>query len=154
MGWTPFHYVGLVADIKTAEVLIKLGADINAKDNHGSSPLLVMLACLEHRRSALVLPKEDWLRLRVDSYKLSLKLGFIGWLVSHGGDIYVENSTGFTPLSLTMYRDLRRDMIFLTRRSLLVVFVAVTIADGPKRNHALTRVAGNPDLGRHIAEFL
>ena len=154
MGWTPLHHVGLKAHTETAEVLIKLGADVNAKDKHGLLPLHVMLACLEHRRSALGLSKEDWNRLCFDSCKLCLRLDFIGWLASNGGNIYAENSKGRTPLSLARDPELKADMVFLTRRPLLLFFETVCEADDLKHSDALKRVADNYDLGRHIISLL
>ena len=40
-GITPLHTAALANDFATAEVLLKAGADVNAKDNYGRTPLHV-----------------------------------------------------------------------------------------------------------------
>ena len=75
-------------------------------------------------------------------------------LVSIGGNIYAENSKGYTPLSLVKNTDLKADVMYLTRRSLLIFFEEVSIADGLKNKGSLERVAANIDLMRYIVGCL
>ena len=134
------------------KVFLMLGADVNTVDNHGSTPLHVITLCLansayEWRFSdvesgeedtgvirdtkALDLSQGDWIYLppcfsTQDPYltKKNIRL-----LVSQGGNIYAKNSMGCTPMSLVRDKYLKADVLFLTRRSLLLFFEAVCIAD-------------------------
>ena len=74
-------------------------------------------------------------------------------LVSNGGNIYAENSKGFSPLSLVRNKTLRADMVFLTRKPLLLLFAAISITNHLKHSNALQRVAENIDLRRYIVGF-
>lgn len=75
-------------------------------------------------------------------------------MVSIGGNIYAENSKGYTPLSLVRDPALKADMVFLTRRSSLIFFEAICAANGLKNTAALQRIAANTDLGRYIVGYL
>ena len=98
MGCTPLHFASLYANTKGAEVLIKLGADVNAANDRGSTPLHVRLGyvfksskgtgmdCL----SSTLFPRDF----------ITRTMEIILMLVSNGGDIYAENLNGCTPLSL------------------------------------------------------
>lgn len=75
-------------------------------------------------------------------------------LISHGGNIYAADSKGQTPLALVNAATLKSDMLFPTRRSLLVFLDAVCIADNLKCNGSIQRVAEITDLCRVILKFL
>ena len=160
------------------ELFISRGADINAIDKHGSTPLHVIAVCLKnsakdrenadngsddgeedefHSTSALELSKKDWSfwPIRFSTPDIALAMDIIRSLVSNGGNIYAENSKGHTPLSLVKDTALQTDMMFLTRRSLLLFFEAVCITDDLRANcKSFRRVAENADLGSCIARFL
>ena len=75
-------------------------------------------------------------------------------LVSHGGCIYAENSKGQSPLSLVADQTIRAEMIFLTRRPLLLFLEAVSLFEGVEFDDSLRRVAGNSDLVRLTTKFI
>ena len=102
----------------TVELLINLGADVNAKDKYGSTPLHVLLACLWNSDSALELSEEDWhyLPLPFFSDYPARTTDIIRLLVPKGGNIYTENSKGHTPLSLVQDPALKLEMVSLTKR--------------------------------------
>ena len=72
-------------------------------------------------------------------------------LVSNGGDIHAEISIGLTPLSLVTDPAAKAEMVFLTRRPLLLFFEAV--AEDIDTSRPLRRVAGNSDLIRELILF-
>ena len=152
MGCTPLHFASLYANTKGALVLIKLGADVNAANDRGSTPLHVRLGyvfksskgtgmdCL----SSTLFPRDF----------ITRTMEIILMLVSNGGDIYAENLNGCTPLSLVRDESLKANMLFFTRRSLLLFHEAVFLVDDLKNNESLQCVAGNIDLKRCIVTFL
>ena len=75
-------------------------------------------------------------------------------LVSNGGDIYVKNSKGLSPLSLAADPTVRAEMIFLSRRPLLLFLEAVCLSEGVECDDSLRRVAGNIDLVRLTIKFI
>ena len=87
------------------------------------------------------------------AFKLSM-MDLIRSVVSKGGNIHAENSKGQTPLSMVRDPILKSDMVYMTRRSLLLVFEAVCTAKGLKANRAHQRVAGSTDVRRNIVGFL
>ena len=143
--------------------LIELGANVNAADNYGSTPLHILLVI--HRNTTtknngfhngeLELSKEDWHTWPKYSPRAnpSLVRELILLLVANGGDIYAENSKGYTPLSLVQDPALKTDMVFLTRRALLVFFEAICIAD-IEHSNAFQRVAASADLVRYLAMLM
>ena len=75
-------------------------------------------------------------------------------LVSNGGDIYAESFKGLSPLSLVSDPTVRAEMIFLTRRPLLLFLEAVCLSEGVEFDISLHRVAGNSDLVRLTTKFI
>lgn len=139
-----------------AELLINLGADVNAIDNLGSTPVHVLLAFLGNVTSAIELLEEDWDNPPVSlaSSLPALAMDLTRLMVSNGGNIHAENSTDHSPLSLVPDQALRTDMIFFSRRSLLLFFCAVCAVDDLKNNVSLQRIAGNIDVRRYIVTFV
>ena len=149
-------------------MFIMLGADVNAVDNHGSTPLHVISECstnatYQERISDDESEEEDGdeghntMTIELSDFHAldpPLAAELIRELVSNGGNIYAENSVGCTPLSLVRNPALKADMQFLTRRALLLFFEAVCIADDLACYDSLQRVAANFDLGRYIGGFL
>ena len=103
----------------------------------------------------LELSKEDWHTWPMYSPRAnpSLVRELIRLLVANGGNIYAENSKGHTPLSLARDPALKTDMVFLTRRALLVFFEAICIAD-IEHSDAFQRVAASADLVRYLAMLM
>ena len=143
--------------------LIEHGANVNAADNYGSTPLHILL--VQHRNSVrcthgfhngeLELSEEDWHTwpVRAPIAELFLTMNLIRLLVANGGNIYAENSKGHTPLSLVQDPALKTDMVFLTRRALLLFFEAICIAD-IEHSDSLQRVAASADLVRYLAKLM
>ena len=128
-----------------------------------------------HPDHAIELSERDWTLPPVVWFPPypPLVIDVIRSLVSEGGNIYAENSRGhtpsslvgditqlkldmgyFTPLFQVQVEALKADMVYLTRRSLLLFFEAVCVADDLKHSDALQRVAAGTDLGRYIVGFL
>ena len=147
-----------------------LGADVNAVDNHGSTPLHVISVCLMnstskrrisyeeliHSTMTIELSEYDWAYrpFRFEDLNPHLIAELIRMLVFHGGNIHAENSKGHTPLSLVRDPTLKADMVFLTRGPSLHFFEAVCIEDDLICRNSIKRVAANADLGRYIVGFL
>ena len=74
--------------------------------------------------------------------------------VSKGGNIHAENSKGHTPLSMVQDPMLKSDMVYITRRSLLLFFEAVSAADVQENPRSLARVAGSTDLKGYIMRWV
>ena len=122
------------------------------------------MAYLGNSTSALELLEEDFDRWPmffpdcVPSIQLlRVLVNLIELLVSSGGNIYAQNSKGHTPLSLAKGNPaLKADMVYRTRRALLLFFEAVSkcmTADLVKCM-SFQQVANNIDLGRYIVRFL
>ena len=149
-------------------MFIMAGADVNAVDNHGSTPLHVISECFTnatyqerisddeseeedgdegHNTMTIELSEEDWICFPFCFHALDPHLAaeLIRVLVSNGGNIYAENSKGHTPLSLVRNPALKADMQFLTRRALLLFLEAVCIADDLACFDSFQRVAANSD---------
>ena len=75
-------------------------------------------------------------------------------LTSKGANIHVEDSNGISPLSLITDPALKADMVFLTRRPLLLFFEAVTVSDDVNISRSFRQVAENSDLMREVYGFL
>lgn len=83
-----------------------------------------------------------------------LKTGIIQMLISYGADIHAKDANGVTPLSLVTHPALKAEVIFIPRRSLVLFFEAMSVADDLKNQDSLFRVAGNAFLARYIVGFL
>ena len=88
------------------------------------------------------------------AYDPVLALYLLKLLVSNGGNIYAENSMGYSPLSLIKDAALKADMVYQTRRSLLLFLEAVCVTDDHTNNKSFQRVAENSDLTNFILGFL
>ena len=76
-------------------------------------------------------------------------------LVSSGGNIYAVNSMGHSPFSqVKQIPELKAEMVYLTRWSLLLFFEAVRVSDDLTNSCSFQRVAESTDMGRHIVGFL
>ena len=105
--------------------------------------------------SVLELSREDWIASpRLPASDPVLALYLLESLVSYGGNIYAENSKGYSPLSLIKDATLKADMVYLTRRPLLLFLEAVCVADELTNNKSFRRVAENSDLTNFIVGFL
>ena len=156
--------------------MVGRGADINAVDAHGTTPLHAMVICLRNtnRRdddedevyneessrlfcnSELECIEENWFHwpVRFCSPKPLLVKALIRLLVFNGGNIYAENSKDHTPLSLVTDSALQCDMLYLTRKPLLNLLAVLYTCDDHKRSDPLHRLAENSDLRRAIVIFL
>ena len=75
-------------------------------------------------------------------------------LVISGADVHAEDSAGRTPLSLATDSALKADMVFLTRRPLLLFFEAVIVSDDVNISRSFRLVTENSDLMREVYGFL
>jgi ankyrin repeat protein len=89
MGDTPLHLAAQNDRANVVEFLLANGADVNARNNNGSStPLDLALSCINHK---------DTLPL----------------LLAHGADVNLKNSSGVTPMEATAMRGSKDDMAVL-----------------------------------------
>ena len=84
---TPLHSAAYYGDVEMVQELLDLNADVNARDNHGGTPLFD--ACLGHEEYD-----------RVPNYPQSLA-NVARLLLDRGADINARNNKGRTPLHIT-----------------------------------------------------
>jgi ankyrin repeat protein len=71
-GWGPLHYAAYGGHVEMAELLVALGADVNAKGKNNWAPLHI--AARDNRKA------------------------MVEWLVAHGADINAKDDRGWVPL--------------------------------------------------------
>ena len=71
-----------------------------------------------------------------------------------GADIHAEDSSGRTPLSLVTDPAVKAELVFLTRRPLLLFLEAVSASDDVNISRSFRRVAENSDLLREVFAYL
>lgn len=80
---TPLHYATRMGDLALTQLLVKAGADLNARDANGMSPLV----------NAIINTNIVALHPEVQGH-----LGVASWLVEAGADVNAEDWYGETPL--------------------------------------------------------
>lgn len=115
--WTALHYCAASAlernASKAIECLIKHGADVDAKDDKGRTPLLLVRpesdpTCIHYRVETLsrhgadihARDNEGWSALHYQVDSMSVEL--FRWLCDRGCDINCKNNKKETPLSLAI----------------------------------------------------
>lgn len=93
---TPLHLAAIYGDFKIASLLIHFGADVNARDSSGETPL----------HSAV------W--GNIERHKLYNHIETASLIIQAGADINALTNDGLTPLSLAMrHKDYRQMHDFL-----------------------------------------
>ena len=99
-GRSPLHYMHYGRDPALAEVFIAHGADVNALDNEGRTPLLI---AVEHLNE---LHHDD----QASSDKIDSAKALVETLLKHKADVNVKNEYGSTPLHLAI-REKNKELV-------------------------------------------
>ena len=93
-GWTPLHYAAHRGNGRAIQSLLEEGADANAKDKHGFTPLHLAVGCETEGSDPIRFgPRaNNWLGVR--------------WLVQGGADASIKDARGRTPLWWAKHRKL------------------------------------------------
>jgi hypothetical protein len=115
MGMTPLHGAAFSGNLEVVRILIEYDpADINARDEDGSTPLLFASQCqdfkdgsvlqllLEHGADVNVQDQIGWTPLHQASINGALEV--VCLLLDHGADVELKNNYGQTALQVTAER--------------------------------------------------
>jgi len=119
---TPLHYAAAYADLKTVEYLLKKGADINALDSSGNTPLLYSLSFISLRSAHKNITFKPPLNYKTEDEQIKL----IEYLLNKGADVNVSSSNGKTPLHYSLRRGMPLEIVEL----LVSKGASVNVRDG------------------------
>ena len=90
---SPLHLASCQYNKEVALILIKNGANINAKDNTGETPLHKSIECLS------LDPYIFFSRHNDINFKLDKEINLLSLLIKNGANINTKNEKGETPLT-------------------------------------------------------
>lgn len=109
-GRTALHVAALNGNEDMCVALLEKGADINAQDRDGTTPLMDAIEIIEHIKSAkMILRRSPNLEIQNDDGETALHLAaqanekMCGALLGKGADVNAQNVDGDTPLMLSIY---------------------------------------------------
>lgn len=117
--WTPLHWAASEGEIEVVELLISRGADVNARDLEGETPLF---GAVDHSTdvSSILLEAGSDVNTRNYEGKTALhKLAYYGerieskFLIEHGAKIKVKDNDGRSPLHYAALSGLQEEVVLL-----------------------------------------
>ena len=92
MGFTPLHLAVMHNNKPAVQKLLRNGADVNARDIHGNTPL-------HHAMHYLMSLTREW---RIDPINAASELDVSRWLLANWAEPMLQNGKKHTPLHLAL----------------------------------------------------